>query len=216
MMSFAPELPGAVGLTKRLVSLGIVAAAGHTDGRDEDLFACQRAGLSHVIHVFSAQSTTVREGPWRRPGMLEATLASDLLTVEMIGDGKHLPPTLMNLALRCLSGRLCLVSDSTAGAGLPEGSVYRMGDNEYLVEGGVGVTMDRTAFAGSTTLLSRMLPIVSDLGVGIADLVAMVTSIPARAARLTDVGRIAPGYHADFALFDGALSLRGVSLAGEW
>jgi N-acetylglucosamine-6-phosphate deacetylase len=216
MMSFAPELPGAVELTERLVSLGIVAAAGHTDGRDEDLFACQRAGLSHVIHIFSGQSTTVREGPWRRPGMLEATLASDALTVEMIGDGKHLPPTLMTLALRCLAGRLCLVSDSTSGAGLPDGTVYRMGDNEYLVEGGVGVTMDRTAFAGSTTLISQMLPIVSELGVGLADLVAMATSIPAHAARLTDVGRIAPGFHADFALFDEQLSLRRVALAGEW
>ncbi len=216
MISFAPELPGAVQLTERLVSLGIVAAAGHTDGRDEDLFACQRAGLSHVIHVFSGQSTTVREGPWRRPGVLEATLASDGLTVEMIGDGKHLPPTLMNLALRCLAGRLCLVSDSTSGAGLPDGSVYRMGDNEYLVEDGVGVTMDRTAFAGSTTLVSQMLPIVSELGVGLADLVAMATSIPARAARLADVGRIAPGFHADFALFDEKLALQGVALAGAW
>lgn len=216
MMSLAPELPGAVELTERLVSLGIVAAAGHTDGRDEDLLACQRAGLSHVIHVFSGQSTTVREGPWRRPGMLEATLASDSLTVEMIADGKHLPPTLMRLALRCLPGRLCLVSDSTSGAGMPDGSVYRMGANEYLVENGVGVTMDRTAFAGSTTPLSQMLPVVSGLGVDLADLVAMVTSIPARAARLTHVGRIAAGYHADFALFDDKLSLRGVALAGEW
>ena len=148
--------------------------------------------------------------------MLEATLASDGLTVEMIGDGKHLPPTLMNLALRCLAGRLCLVSDSTSGAGLPDGSVYRMGDNEYLVEDGVGVTMDRTAFAGSTTLVSQMLPIVSELGVGLADLVAMATSIPARAARLADVGRIAPGFHADFALFDEKLALQGVALAGAW
>ncbi|GAA3739371.1 N-acetylglucosamine-6-phosphate deacetylase [Leifsonia bigeumensis] len=216
MMSLAPELPGAVRLTERLVSLDIVAAAGHTDGRDEDLFACQRAGLSHVIHVFSGQSTTVREGPWRRPGMLEATLASDLLTVEMIGDGKHLPPTLMKLAMRCLPDRLCLVSDSTPGAGLPDGSRYGMGDNEYLVEDGVGVTTDRTAFAGSTTLISQMLPIVSQLGVGLTDLIAMATSIPAHAARLSEVGRIAPGYHADFALFDEALSLRSVALAGRW
>ena len=216
MMSFAPELPGAVALTERLVDLGIVAAAGHTGGRDTDLIACQRAGLSHVIHVFSGQSTTVREGPWRRPGMLEATLASDSLTVEMIGDGKHLPPTLMNLALRCLGGRLCLVSDSTSGAGLPDGSVYRMGDNEYLVEDGVGVTMDRMAFAGSTTLISQMLPVVAELGVGLVELVAMATSIPAGAAKLTGVGRIARGYHADFALFDETLALKAVALAGEW
>lgn len=216
MISFAPELPGAVELTERLVSLDIVAAAGHSDGRDEDLLACQRAGLSHVIHIFSGQSTTIRVGPWRKPGMLEATLASDDLTVEMIGDGKHLPDTLMRLAIRCLAGRLCLVSDSTPGAGMSDGSRYRMGDAEYVVENGVGVTLDRTAFAGSTTLISEMLPIVGTLGIGVAELIAMATSIPAKAARLTDVGRIAPGFHADFALFDDQLQLSAVALAGRW
>ncbi len=216
MISFAPELAGAVALTETLVAKGIVAAAGHSDGRDEDLWACQRAGLSHVIHIFSGQSTTIRNGPWRQPGMLEATLASDDLTVEMIGDGKHLPDTLMKLAVRCLAGRLCLVSDSTPGAGLPDGSTYGMGDGEYIVEDGVGVTKDRLSFAGSTTLLSQMLPIVSRLGVKLPELVAMATSIPARVVRLKDVGRIAPGYHADFALFDSDLSIRASALANNW
>ncbi|MDB5271602.1 MAG: hypothetical protein JWP58_4642 [Hymenobacter sp.] len=217
MISFAPELPGAIELTERLVARNIVAAAGHSDGRDEDLLACQRAGLSHVIHVFSGQSTTTRRGAWREPGMLEATLASDGLTVEMIGDGKHLPTTLMRLAYRCLEGRLCLVSDSTPGAGMPNGSSYRMGGMEYVVEDGVGMTQDRLSFGGSTTLISGMVPIViSALGIGVADAIAMVTSIPAGAARLSNVGRIAKGFQADFALFDGQLRIRAVALAGRW
>jgi N-acetylglucosamine-6-phosphate deacetylase len=217
MVSFAPELPGAVELTTRLVGLGIVAAAGHSDGRDEDLLDCQRAGLSHVIHIFSGQSTTIRQGPWRKPGMLEATLASDGLTVEMIGDGKHLPALLMKLAYRCLAGRLCLVSDSTPGAGMADGAHYRMGDLEYMVEDGVGMNLDRTSFGGSTTLTSEMLPIViTALGIGVADAVAMVTSIPARAAGLSDVGRIAPGCRADFTLFDARWKPRSVALAGQW
>ena len=43
---------------------------------------CGRAG--HIIHIWSGQSTTVREGPWRKPGLLEASLTYDDLTVEMI------------------------------------------------------------------------------------------------------------------------------------
>lgn len=217
MMSFAPELPGAVELTERLVGMGIVAAAGHSDAQDTDLWACQRAGLSHVIHIVSGQSTTVRKGPWRHPGMLEATLASDDLTVEMIGDGKHLPATLMKLAVRCLGGRLCLVSDSTPGAGMPEGTEYRLGAKEFVIEGGVGVTMDRTAFAGSTTLLSEMIGItVRMLGMDVAEVVAMATSVPAKAMRLNDVGRIAEGCLADFVVFDDALTPRKVALGGRW
>lgn len=217
MISFAPELPGAVALTERLVEKGIVAAAGHTDGRDEDLFACQRAGLSHVIHVFSGQSTTIRRGPWRQPGMLEATLASDDLTVEMIGDGKHLPATLMKLAYRCLAGRLCLVSDSTPGAGMPDGSVYRMGDMDYVIDDGVGMTSDRSAFGGSTTLLPAMIVrVIADLGIGLPEAIAMATIVPARAARLSKVGRISVGYHADFTLFNTEMKALGAAVGGRW
>lgn len=217
MISFAPELPGAVQLTERLVANGIIAAAGHSDGRDTDLRACQEAGLSHVIHIYSGQSTTVRDGPWRSPGMLEATLASDGLTVEMIADGKHLPDGLMTIAHRCLQGRLCLVSDSTPGAGMPEGSRYRMGNMEYMVEDGVGMTLDRTGFGGSTTLVSQMIPIaMKALGIGLPEAVAMATTIPAAATGLTLTGRIAPGYYADFALLDDQLRPTAVALSGKW
>jgi N-acetylglucosamine-6-phosphate deacetylase len=217
MMSLAPELPGAVELTGRLVAEGIVAAAGHSDGREEDLLACQRVGLSHVIHIFSGQSTTVRRGPWRHPGMLEATLASDDLTVEMIADGKHLPPTLMRLAYRCLEGRLCVVSDSTPGAGMADGSTYRMGDMDYLVEDGVGMTIDRTSFGGSTTMVSGMIPVaMAALRIGLGEALELVTSVPAAAARLDGVGRIASGHHADLVHLDPWLRPSAVAVAGRW
>ena len=105
MISFAPELPGALALTSRLVELGIVAAAGHSSAKEDESAAAIERGLSHMIHIWSAQSTTVREGPWRKPGLLEVSLAYDDLTVEMICDNKHLPPTLMKLAYKCIGPR---------------------------------------------------------------------------------------------------------------
>jgi N-acetylglucosamine-6-phosphate deacetylase len=217
MMSFAPELPGAVALTRKLVEADIVPAAGHSDARDEDLLACQEVGLRHVIHVFSGQSTTVRHGPWRKPGLLEATLASDDLTVEVIADGKHLPATLLRMAHRCLPGRLCLVSDSTPGAGLPDGERYRMGRREYVVADGVGMTLDRASFGGSTTLLPDMIRIAMQaMGIGLPEAVAMASAVPARAAGLDGVGTIASGHHADLALFTEDLTLKAVALAGQW
>lgn len=217
MVSFAPELPGAIELTQQLVAANIVAAAGHTDGTAADLAACQEAGLSHVIHIVSGQSTTRREGAWRVAGMLEATLASDDLTVEMIADGKHLPLELMKIADRALRGRLCAVSDATAGAGLPNGSQYQMADMTYRVEEGVGMTLDGTSFGGSTTLISQMLPLLREsLDLSIPEAVAMVTAIPARAARLERVGELVPGYHADLCVLDANLEPLAVALAGKW
>ncbi len=53
----------------------------------------------------------------------------------------------------------------------------RMGDVDHMVEGGVVMTLERTSFAGSTTLISEMRPIViAALGTGVTDAVAMVTS----------------------------------------
>lgn len=217
MIALAPELPGALELTERLVAAGVVVAAGHSDGTAADLRRAQERGLSHVTHLFSGQSSTVRVGAHRVPGMLEGALSSTGLTVEMICDGQHLPAELMQLAHRCLAGSLLLVSDASPGARLPEGASYRMADVTYRVEGGVGMTLDGTSFGGSTTLLSDMLPIaVRTLGIEPAQAIAMATLIPARAAGLTDVGRLAPGCRADLALFDDQLRPVAVALDGRW
>jgi len=110
-------------LIARLVKLGIVAAAGHSSAKDEHVLAAVQVGLHHVTHIWSAMSSTIREGPWRKPGLLESALLFDDLTVEMIADNKHLPATLMKLAYKCIGAdRLCAISDATSGAGLPEGT----------------------------------------------------------------------------------------------
>ena len=219
MVSYAPELPGALELTRRLVELGIVPAAGHSAARDTEVYAAVRAGLRHAIHLWSGQSTTVREGPWRRPGLLEAALASDDLTGEIIADGKHLPPTLMQLAYRCKGpDRLCLVSDAVAGAGLPEGSRFRLAGNEYEVCDGVGMVPDRTAIAGSVTFVSRMVAIlVEAVGVPLVEAVRMASLTPARIVGVADrKGSLEAGKDADLVLFEADLRPWRVMIGGRW
>lgn len=217
IVTLAPELPGAIELTEVLATAGIVVAAGHSSATEEDLVACQRAGLSHIIHLYSGQSSTHRRGPWRVPGLLEASLASDNLTVEIIADDRHLPASLVRIADRCLRGRLCAVSDGTPGIGLPQNSTYTMGEGEYYVGDGVGMSLDGTSFGGSTTVLSKMLPILNaTLQISLPELIAMFTKIPAQAARLTSVGEIAPGFQADFVHLNRNLDVVAVAKQGQW
>jgi N-acetylglucosamine-6-phosphate deacetylase len=219
IFTFAPELPGAVALTQRLAELGIVAAAGHSSAQEAEFLPVMAAGLRHMIHIWSAQSTTVREGPWRKPGLLEVSLTYDNLTVEMIADNKHLPPTLMKLAYKCIGpDRLCLISDATSGAGLPEGARFRMGELEYEVHDGVGMLFDRTAFAGSTTLVNDMVAIViREVGVPLAAAVRMASLTPARVIGVDDrKGSIAPGKDADLAIFDSDFNAWAVMIGGQW
>ena len=218
-ISYAPELPGAVELTRRLVELGIVAAAGHSSAKEDEVAATINAGLSHIIHIWSAQSTTVREGPWRKPGMLEVSLAYDNLTVEMITDNKHLPPTLMKLAYKCIGpDRLCIISDATSGAGLTEGSRFRMGEMEYEVHDGVGMMFDRSGFAGSSTLLNEMIPILTKhVGVPLPEAVRMASLTPARVIGMAKrKGSLATGKDADIAIFNDDFTAWKVLINGRW
>jgi N-acetylglucosamine-6-phosphate deacetylase len=205
IMTYAPELPGALELTRRLNQLGLVPAAGHSSAKEADVLAAMAAGLRHSIHIWSAQSTTVREGPWRKPGLLEASLVFDGLTVEMISDNKHLPPTLMKLAYKCIGpDRLCIISDATNGAGLPEGARFRMGQLEYEVHDGVGMMLDRSAFAGSTTLLNQMIPILIEaVGLPLVEAIRMASLTPARVIGVDRrKGSLEPGKDADIAIFN--------------
>lgn len=215
----APELPGALALVEVLNAAGIVPAAGHTMAHDTHVRAAMAAGLRHVTHLWSAMSLVVREGPWRKPGVLEAALAFDGLTAEIIADNRHLPPTLMRLAYKCLGpDRLCAVSDALAGAGLPEGSAYTMGGMTYEVSDGVGMMLDRSAFAGSATLLPQMLPVLIDVvGIPPVEAVRMVTLTPARVIGADgDCGSLEAGKRADLVIFDDAFATQRVMLGGEW
>jgi N-acetylglucosamine-6-phosphate deacetylase len=219
MMSYAPELPGAIDLTRKLVSLGVIPAAGHSSAKEDEVRVAMDAGLCHSIHIWSAQSTTVREGPWRKPGLLEVTLVDESLTAEMIADNKHLPVTLMRLAYKCLGpDRLCLISDATSGAGLAEGARFRMGEMEYEVHDGVGMMLDRSSFAGSTTLLNQMIPVMTEvLGIPLVEAVRMASLTPARIIDVAEhKGSLEAGKDADIAIFENDFSVWRTMIGGRW
>ena len=219
IMVVAPELPGAIDLVARLGQRGIIPAAGHCTAQESDVLAAMQVGLSHVTHLFSAMSTTVREGPWRKPGLLETALVNPGLTVEMIADNKHLPPTLMKLAYRCIGAeRLSVVSDATSGAGLPEGSRFRMGELEYEVHDGVGMMFDRSCFAGSSTLLNEMIPVLTEYaGVPLPEAVRMASLTPARVIGVADrKGSLTAGKGADIAIFNDDFTAWRVLINGRW
>lgn len=218
MVTLAPELPGAVDLTRRLVDGGVTVAAGHSATGTEMLNAAVSAGLSHITHLWSGQSLLSRAGPWRVPGFLEASLSSTGLTAEVIADGKHLPPELLTIARRCLGDRLCLVSDGISGMGLPEGSRFVEGGLSVEIRDGVCMLVDGTSFAGSTTPLNGMLAhVVRNLGWPVREAIAMASAVPASIVGMADrKGAIKAGYDADLAIFADDFTCRGTLVGGTW
>lgn len=209
--TFAPERPGAGELLGALLAAGVLPSAGHSDAWDEEVQAAFARGLRHVTHLFNAMSGARRRGPRRVAGLLECALAEPAVVCELIADGCHVSPTLLRLAYHAKGpDGLVLVTDATAGAGLPEGARYNLGGLECEVRDGVGVTENAagaTALAGSTaTMLRCVRNMVKLAGVPVSEAVRMATRNPARAVgQLNQRGALAPGSVADLVLLPPAL-----------
>ncbi|MGW4442000.1 N-acetylglucosamine-6-phosphate deacetylase [Streptomyces sp. NPDC004682] len=219
MVTLAPELPGADALISYLAARGVTVSAGHSSATPSQLVHAQRRGVRHLAHLWSGQSALTRPALHRLPGLLEASLASDGLTAEVIADGHHLPPALLTIALRCLGPqRLCLVSDATAGTGLRPGAVFRTGASTGRVHAGdYAATEDGTSLCGSVTPLAVCAARMREMtGAPIEDVVTMATATPARAADLYPrKGSLLTGADGDVVLLGPALEVRAVVLAGH-
>jgi N-acetylglucosamine-6-phosphate deacetylase len=138
VITVAPELPGATALIKAAVRAGVVAAVGHTDATADVTSAAVDAGASHATHLFNG----MRPLHHREPGPVGALLDRDEVSCEVIADGVHLHDTAIRLAARAAGpGRLVLITDAMAAAGMPDGS-YQLGSMRVEVEGGVARLAD--------------------------------------------------------------------------
>ncbi|HEX4640063.1 MAG TPA: N-acetylglucosamine-6-phosphate deacetylase, partial [Chthoniobacterales bacterium] len=155
IMTIAPELPGALALIDRLRLHKIVVSGGHSDASDLEARAAAEYGMRQVTHTFNAMSSARRQGIYREAGLLEFALSEPDIVCELIADGHHVSPTLMKMLYRAKGVLgICLVTDATAGAGLPAGTEFTLSGRRCVVGDGVCLLSDRSALAGSA---SRMI-----------------------------------------------------------
>ena len=216
-MTLAPELPGALELIGRLCAQGIIASGGHSDAWEDDAAAAHARGMSQVTHVCNAMSSARRKGPFRVAGLLEYALAEPAIRCELIADGRHVSPTLLRLVYHAKGpGGICLITDASAGTGLPEETPYGLAGRDCVVRGGVGMTADGTALAGSTsTMIEGVRGLVQMTGVPLVEAVGMATLNPARALRREhERGRLAAGLRGDLVLFSNAFEVAATYIGG--
>jgi N-acetylglucosamine-6-phosphate deacetylase len=194
ILTLAPELPGALAAIGRLAEAGVLVSVGHSDARAGQVAAAADAGARMVTHLFNAQ----RPLHHREPGLPGQALADTRLTSGLIADGQHVAAQVCAIAFAAAPGRICLVTDAAACAGMPAGRYLLGGEPIELpaADGRPPVRADGT-LAGSALRMDVAVTNMVRAGAGLPEAVAAATRIPADLIGRPELGRIAPGAQAD-------------------
>lgn len=217
IVTLAPELPGVLALIDRLRLHNIIVSGGHSDASDLEARAAFEYGMRQVTHTFNAMSSARRRGIYREAGLLEFALSEPDIVCELIADGYHVAPTLMKMLYRAKGFRgICLVTDATAGAGLPPGKEFFLSGRPCVVGDGVCLLADRSALAGSASRMIDLVRVmVNEVKVPLHEAVTMASTNPARALGAERKGKLEAGADADLVVLSPALEVLQTFLAGE-
>jgi N-acetylglucosamine-6-phosphate deacetylase len=193
MMTIAPELPGALEVIRQAARRNVLVSIGHSDAILEVARAGVQAGARHATHTFNA----MRPLDHRDPGIIAEVLTDPQLTADIIVDGIHVAPEVVQIFLRAMGHeRVVLVTDATAAAGMPDGT-YQLGPLQVEVKDGK-CTLDGK-LAGSVLTMDRAVRNLTRFASwSLQDAVRAATLNPARAVGLAQrTGVLAPGAEAN-------------------
>jgi N-acetylglucosamine-6-phosphate deacetylase len=209
LMTLAPELPGANGLIELLLRHEIAISCGHSDATAEEADAAFDAGVRSVTHIFNA----MRPFRHRDPGIAGAALARDDIVVQLILDGVHLAPETARVVLRAAAGRVALVTDAIAGAGLGDGD-FRLGTADIRIRDGVA-RGPNGELAGSTLTMIEAVRNLHALGAFFEEAILAATQVPARVLLHPTAGRLELGLPADVVVLSDELDIQRVLVEGR-
>jgi len=211
MMTLAPEVEGAIELVSVLKSKGWVASLGHTRASLELLNAALAAGAQHMTHFMNAMSPLHH----REPGPIAWGLARDEVTIDIIADGIHLDPYILNLLVKVKGASgISLISDAIAAAGKGDGNYQIWGETINVSNG--RTSNKHGSIAGSVITMLDAVRMMRSLGVSDVDVARMASLNPARLLRIdTECGSLEEGKHADLVAVDTEGNVTLTMIGGE-
>jgi N-acetylglucosamine-6-phosphate deacetylase len=197
VLTIAPEIEGAIDLIGEAARRGICVSIGHTDAGLSQARAAIEAGARHATHTFNA----MRPLDHRNPGVLGAVLTNRHLTADIIVDGIHVDPAVVDLFVRAKGAeRAVLITDAISATGMPDG-IYRLGGLEVEVRDGRCESNGR--LAGSVLTLDRALRNTMKFAdIDLQTAIRMATINPARILGIENrKGTLTVGADADITVF---------------
>lgn len=222
----AAELPGALEFYRAARAAGCLVTCGHSNSSWNEMQQAFSAGMRHVDHFWCAMSSIPslrsRFGTPMQGSMAEFVLMNQEMSTEVIADGHHLAPELLEFAYRMLGPqRLCLVTDCNRALDMPPGR-YRFGHQAsgtwFESDGAVGWAPDgnlASSVRGMDHMVQHMQRVTT---ASLPEIIRMATLTPAeRLGMQHKLGSLEPGKLANLLMLDEQLHVKRVFLAGkEW
>jgi N-acetylglucosamine-6-phosphate deacetylase len=211
MTTFAPEVDGGLQLAEELKRQGWIASIGHTKADVETLDRAFAAGARHLTHFFNAMTPMHH----RDVGVVGWGLAKPGVTFDIIADGVHVHPSMLEVACRTKSpSNVSLISDSVAPTGLGDGEFEIWGEN-VRVSGG-RTQNSRGSIAGSVITMLDAVNQMLSVGFSPIEVSQMASMNPARLLGIeATCGSIEVGKRADIVALDSNNEVRFVMIGGR-
>lgn len=212
LVTLAPERPGGLEMVRYLKENGVIPSIGHTDATFEQVSEAIDAGANHVTHLYNQ----MRGLHHREPGVVGAAFLRDELKAEMIVDGVHVHPEMVNLAYKQKKSKgLLLITDSMRAKCLKNGT-YDLGGQEVIVQDGKAVLGDGT-LAGSILKLGHAVKnVLQYTGCTISEVIEMASVNPAKQLNVYNrKGSLAAGKDADIVILDDQMNVYMTFCRGE-
>ena len=211
MMTIAPELPGAMEVIAEAARRKVCVSIGHSDAEMPVAQQGVRAGARHATHTFNA----MRPLDHRDPGILGEVLTDDALSADIIADGIHLSPAVVQIFLKAKGPEhAVLITDAISATGMPEGR-YQLGPIEVEVKDGKCTSGD--SLAGSVLTMDRAVRNVTQFSSwNLRDAVRAATFNPARTVGMGNKhGTLVPGAEANFVVLNARGEVLKTVIAGR-
>ena len=196
--TIAPEVENGIELIEKLKADGWIVSIGHTRADALILNDAFKAGAKHVTHFFNAMTGLHH----RDMGVVGWTLTKHGCTFDIIADGIHVHPKMVNFAVRAKSyENVSLISDSIAPTGLGDGEYEVWSEKISVVDG--KTQNEGGSIAGSVITMLEAVKMMLSLGFSEVEVGKMASLNPARLLGLeTTRGSIEVGKQADLVAID--------------
>ena len=211
MTTFAPEIDGGIDLTRELTKRGWIASIGHTRAEPQVLDDAVAGGARHLTHFYNAMTGMHH----RTVGVVGWALANPNVTFDIIADGVHVHPAMLEFACRSKTPeRVSLISDSVAPTGLGDGEFEIWGER-VTVESGQ-TRNERGSIAGSVITMLDAAKRMRLLGFSWTEVSRMASLNPARLLGIDGThGSIEVGKRADMVALDADGNVRVTIIGGR-